>query len=159
MALEFFNYDRNRSGQYLVSSDFAVFTVDQARALVQSASIQYQQRVEMRPELGSHEIYWLTGQASGAAQMQRLVGQGGLLNRITPGGAGTLNKGRIAALQMEVSSTNTASPGTTQDGLEFANVLAMEGAVLRGISWGASAAGLELSESLDIAFASLRAES
>jgi hypothetical protein len=165
MALEYFNYDRKRSGNFLVSSDYAVMTLIAAgdsaapgaiaKALMQDTNIQYNHRVNIVPEMGSHEVYFISGQAQGQATISRAVGQGGLMEGVHPGGQGTLNKGAIASMQMEVSSADTASPGTAQEGLEFNNVIKTSGTVLRGVQWQVSANNLTLMESMDIIIASL----
>jgi hypothetical protein len=161
MAQEYLNYDRSRTGENLVSSDYAVFSLggqtgEPARALVQNVNINYGHRVELRPEVGSHEMLILSGQASGQASMSRLVGQGGLVNKLRPGGAGTLDKGTLGVCELDVSSSQTASDGTTQAGVQFSSIINMDRPVLQSISWGVSAAGLELSESVNIVIPSLR---
>lgn len=168
MAEEFFNYQRNKSGNFIVSTDYAVMTLISssdsatpgavAKALMQDTTIRYEHRVTLVPEQGSHEMYFLTGQAQGQAQITRAIGQGGLMESMAPGGKGTLNKGAIGSLQMEVSSGDTASEGTAQLGLEFTNVIKTAGVVMRSVQWTSAVANLQFNEAIELVIASMMLE-
>lgn len=157
MINDVFNYQREKSGEHLISSDYSVVTIGDAKALFRDTSIQYQQKVRLEPELGSHEMYFITGQSEGACQATRSIGQGGLMQGISPGGSGSLDKGSIATLQMDFSAGSGAgSLGTP--GISFSQVVHAQGIVLEGVTFAASSRQLEVAESLNLRIATITLE-
>lgn len=148
---DFFGYTRHNPGQFVYSSDYSSVyfantrggaTNESNRAgLVQSAAVSYQHRVEPRFEAGSSELYWCTGQSSGAVQMGRLVGDRGFLEGIRAGraGRGMREKGVLGTVEFKAGTVNV-----DQD------VLTLGGCVLQGVAFSTSVGALEISEALTV---------
>ena len=88
---DFFGYSRTVTPPGTVlSSEFAALTIgaDASKVLLlQSAQISYAHNVQPFFEIGSADLYWVTGQPMGAAQIGRAVGQGGFLTSFGSGSA------------------------------------------------------------------------
>lgn len=88
---DYFGYSRRVAapGQVL-SSDFAALTFGgdtKQVLLLQSAQVSYGHQVVPFFELGSANLYWATGQASGQAVVGRAVGKEGFLQKFGAGSA------------------------------------------------------------------------
>ncbi len=167
METDFFGYQRNNAGSYLYSSDFAsvyfensaggsAATPAQRAGLVQNCTVAYQQNVQPRFEAGSHELYWLAGQALGSIQMGRLIGDAGILNGVSVGGGGNdLRNGILGGIDFKIgrkgSQLNASTAITTTQ-----SVLVLRGCVLSGYGASFSTGGLEVQEAMTIQTALMR---
>lgn len=153
--IDFYGYDRAKVGQYIYSSDYAALffantaggsgVSAQKAGLVQSAAVSYQHNVQPRFEAGSHELYWLTGQALGTLQVGRLVGDKGLLDGIRYGNSpGDLRKGVLGSVEFKIGRLNMTGVSVKQE------VLIMSGCVLAAYGVSFNVGGLEVQESMTI---------
>lgn len=149
--IDFFGYTRHNAGKYLPTSDYSALyfantaggtgTPSKRAGLVQSTAVSYQHRVEPRFEIGSSDIYWVTGQAMGAVTMNRVVGERGFFDGVQVGGAGaSLEKGVIGTVEFKAGG----QVGLKQD------VITMTGCVLQGFGINSSVGGLEVSEGITV---------
>lgn len=88
---DFFGYNRKVTAPgTALPAEFATLTLgDDAAAilLLQQAQISYAHQVQPFFEIGSADLYWVTGQPSGTAQIGRVVGQEGFLQKFGKGQA------------------------------------------------------------------------
>lgn len=153
--IDFFGYTRANAGQYIYSSDYASLyfsntpggpAVPAGRAgMVQSCALSYQHNVLPKFEGGSHELYWITGQALGALQVGRLVSDKGILEGIRSGNAANdLRKGILGGVEFKIGRVNMTGVSVKQE------VMMLSGCVLA--SWGISfnVGGLEVAEAMTI---------
>jgi hypothetical protein len=88
---DFFGYNRKVTAPgTALPAEFATLTLgDDAAAvlLLQSAQISYAHTVQPFFEIGSANLYWVTGQPMGSAQIGRVVGQEGFLQKFGKGTA------------------------------------------------------------------------
>lgn len=156
--LEYYNYEREKSGQFIVSSDYVLLSLESeggiASALMQDSNVRYEQRVNLVPEMGSHEMYFLTGQAQGSAAVNRLVGTGGLMAAIKPGGSGNINKGVMSALSVTVKDP-LGNVAVADGASSFDNIIETHGVVMRSVTWSTSAQNLTLAEAMEFVICSL----
>lgn len=88
---DFFGYSRkvNAPGKVL-SAEFATIALGDdagAVALLQNATFNFAHAVNPFYEIGSADLYWVTGQPSGTGQISRAVGEEGFLQKFGGGGA------------------------------------------------------------------------
>jgi hypothetical protein len=159
--IDFYGYERARVGQYLLSSDYAAIyfantaggaSVSASRAgLVQSAAVSYQHQVLPRFEAGSHELYWLTGQATGAVQVGRLISDKGILDGIRVGRASNdIRKGVLGGVEFKIGRLGLQGISVKQE------VLILSGCVLAVYNVSFSVGGLEVAEGMTIQTALLK---
>ncbi len=102
---DFFGYSRKVTAPgTALPAEFATLTLgDDAAAvlLLQSAQINYAHTVQPFFEIGSANLYWVTGQPMGSAQIARAVGQEGFLQKFGRGSACA----RVQSLQLGLKST------------------------------------------------------
>ncbi len=111
--------------------------------LVQNAQLSYQHNVQPRFEVGSHELYFLTGQSIGAIGMGRLVGERGILEGISFGNAGNaLRKGVMGAVEFKFGRLGLVDAQVRQD------VVTLSGVVLQQIALNFGVGSFDVSESL-----------
>jgi hypothetical protein len=88
---DFYGYSRKVTAPgTALPAEFATLTLggnDGAIMLLQSAQISYAHTVQPFFEIGSPDLYWVTGQPMGSAQIGRVVGQEGFLKRFGRGAA------------------------------------------------------------------------
>lgn len=88
---DFFGYSRKVTAPgTALPSEFATLTLGDDAAsvlLLQSAQISYAHTVQPFFEIGSADLYWVTGQPMGSAQIGRAVGQEGFLQKFGKGTA------------------------------------------------------------------------
>ena len=159
--VDILGYSRSKVGTVLYSSDYAAIyfansiggppTAASKAGLVQSAAVSYQHAVQPRFEAGSHELYWVTGQALGTVQLARVIGDKGFLAGIQFGDQpNDIRKGVLGGVEMKVGRLGLQGIEARQE------VLMMSGCVLSGVSMAFSVGGLEIQESLRIETAMLR---
>lgn len=159
--IDFYGYERANAGQYLLSSDYAAIyfantaggaSVSASRAgLVQSAGVSYQHAVQPRFEAGSHELYWLTGQAQGAVQIGRLISDKGILDGVRHGrGTNDIRKGVLGGVEFKIGRLGLQGISIKQE------VLILSGCVLQQYSVSFSVGGLEVAEGMSIQCAMLK---
>jgi hypothetical protein len=88
---DFFGYSRKVTAPgTALPAEFATLTLGEDSAsvlLLQSAQISYAHTVQPFFEIGSADLYWVTGQPMGSAQIGRAVGQEGFLQKFGKGTA------------------------------------------------------------------------
>lgn len=88
---DFFGYSRKITAPgTALPAEFATLTLgDDAAAvlLLQSANISYAHTIQPFFEIGSADLYWVTGQPMGRADIGRVVGQEGFLQKFGKGTA------------------------------------------------------------------------
>jgi hypothetical protein len=78
---DIFGYSRTAEANALVSSEYAVFTIDSSEVkLIQNCQVQYQHRVTPKFESGSSDLFWQTGQPQGTLNFSKLIGKGGFFD-------------------------------------------------------------------------------
>lgn len=153
--IDFFGYERANVGQYIYSSDYAALYFSNAAGgavanagkagLVQRATVAYQHNVQPRFEAGSHELYWLTGQALGSVQVGRLIGDRGILDGVMHGAnPNDLRKGVLGAVEFKIGRIGLEGVSVRQE------VLVLSGCVLSAYGISFDVGGLDVQESLTI---------
>ena len=159
MPTDFFGYERQRPGQVIFSSDYAMvmfansLTGDPANklGLVQAAGVSYQHNVQPRFETGSHELFWLTGQSLGAVQLTRLVGEQGILVGIPQlADPNDLRKGALGTVDIKMGRKGISGIAVSQ------SVLELSGCMMSNYGTSFSVGGLEVQESVTIQVAMMR---
>ena len=149
--LDFFGYQRELVGQnHLISSDYTSIFIPAPNGngrlgLVQGSQLTYGHRVMPRFEGGSSELYWVTGQPSGALQVGRLVGNNGVLASLRPeSNPGSIRKAVLSSVEFKVGRASLSGVTTSQD------VIVLRGCVMENVSWNFNVGGLDVAESFNI---------
>jgi hypothetical protein len=137
-----FNTNRStKTSGAIASSEYAKITLGGQVTLAQSVQGNYTRKVQTIFEIGNPNIYWIGGHEEGTLQVQRLVGDSGFYATIDPGACG-----EITPVSIDVSGGDCA---------KGAGGLTISDAVLEGVSFSMSAGNLEITEGVNIKFASL----
>lgn len=119
--------------------------------LIQNAAVSYQQNVQPRFEAGSHELYWLTGQAMGSVQVGRLIGDRGILDGVVYGNdPNNIKKGLLGGIEFKIGRLGLAGITVKQE------VIMLSGCVLSAYGISFNVGGLEVQESMTIQTALLK---
>jgi hypothetical protein len=142
-----YSRDVKPNGQ-IFSSEFATISIGGKMSLVQSVQGSYQQTVTPRFEVGSPTLYWLTGQPMGQVSISRLVGSGGFFTAFK-----ALKNSCATLTPITIGLDGTGGCTVAQ---QTGSGLFLDGAVVSSLGFGFSAGVLEVQESVQMQFASLR---
>jgi len=96
---DIFNYDNPvRMEGALATADFAYVYFNGARlSLLQNFTMDYRHQVQEIAEVGNPNIYWIPGRPSGAVNVGKLVGDGGIFSSFK------LDCGRVGQISVDVT--------------------------------------------------------
>ena len=151
MPLDFFGYKRNSPGTHIMSSEYAAVLMSNSLTsapsnklgLVQGCQVSYGHAVVPVFEAGSSEMYWITGQPSGAVSISRVVGDNfvaGLQGLAQPGSSSQLlNQGAIGEVDFKAGVTTINQ-----------TVLRFGGCVLARVDWSTQVSALNITTGMTI---------
>jgi hypothetical protein len=148
---DYFGYNRqvHKSGQ-VISSQSALISFgddsDKTVTLAQNVTVNYAHRVEPVYELGSDDVFYVTGQPSGTMAISRSVGAEGLLQSFGSSSQCNLNTINID-LNEEVGCVDLELDKGR--GIKIGNAIAVN----VGLNFGAG--GLQISENTSFVIGSL----
>lgn len=105
---DIFSYDNPvRLEGALATADFAYVYFNGARlSLLQNFTMSYNHQVQEVAEVGNPNVYWVPGRPSGAVQVGKLVGDGGIFSNFK------LECGRVGQISVDVTGGRCGYQGT-----------------------------------------------
>lgn len=97
MSQDILGYERTAHAPgSVLTGDYALVTLGGAVALVQQTNVNYTQQVEPIYEIGTPDLYWVTGQAMGQMTANAAVGSGGFFSSFKGGSCGSIESAGIS---------------------------------------------------------------
>lgn len=135
---DIFSYDNPvRMEGALATADFAFVYLDGQRlSLLQNFTMDYRHQVQEIAEIGNPNIFWIPGRPSGAVQIGKLVGDGGIFSNFK------VACGRVGQISIDVTGKNCGYQG--QGSASFS------AGIIESISFSVNTGQLTMAESASL---------
>jgi hypothetical protein len=149
MANDILGYDRTANAPGTVmTGDYALLDLGGRVGLLQQVSVEYGQQVETFREVGSADLFWITGEPMGSLTAASAVSNKGFFDGLPKGICGSIEKAVVSL----GGKGNCAAANVTSS-----SALHIKDAVTKGLGVQISAGSRPITQNISMVFAYLAA--